>query len=385
MGILLSALVLAAATGTAAPNAAAALDETARFLAGKGVEPESQLAAYAQSGFYADYSEQMKAGWARFAQPNLAELQRWWKQHAGANAPTVVFYPFSGPDIANAIALFPDADTYVLFGLEPPGAIPSPRTMSPDALKAGLNSVRISLDTIFEANFFVTRGMERKLGQTPLNGIAGLLMLFLSLSDCTVTGARRIAVGPESTLLAGTAEDEAIKWQSPPRSRVPGVELTFSRAGGKPQTVRYFMLNIEDAALAKSSPNFLPYVRSLGPLATVIKSASYLMHKDSAREPPPSFDQIRALVLGQSDLVVQDDSGVPLKYFSRDRWKLGFHGSYDAPIPMFSTRLQKDLKLELSMNSTGRLPFSYGYNRKRGEANLMTAVRVQEPAWERSR
>jgi hypothetical protein len=163
------------------------------------------------------------------------------------------------------------------------------------------------------------------------------------------------------------------------------VELTFTRAGGKPQTVRYFMLNIEDAALAKSSPNFLPWVKGLGPLATVIKSASYLMHRDSAHEPAPSFDQIRALVLAQSELIVQDDSGVPLKYFPRDRWKLGFHGAYDAPIAMFSTRLQKDLKLELSMNSTGRLPFNYGYNRKRGEANLMTAVRIQEPARERLR
>jgi hypothetical protein len=256
--------------------------------------------------------------------------------------------------------------------------------MSPDALKAGLNSVRISLDTIFEANFFVTRGMARKLGQTPLNGVAGLLMLLLSQSDCTITGARRIAVGPESTLLEGTAADEEITWQSPPRARVPGVELTFTRAAGKPQTVRYFMVNIEDGALSKSSPNFLPYLKSLGPLSTVIKSASYLLHKDSAHEPPPSFDQLRALVLAQSELVVQDDSGVPLKYFSKERWKLGFHGAYDAPIPMFSSRLQKDLKLELSLNSTGRLPFRFGYNRKRGEANLMTAVRL-EPAQEQSR
>jgi hypothetical protein len=373
--ILLGTLVLAATHGAPGPRTAPTLDDTARFLAGKGVQPDSRLAAYAKGDFYAGYSEQMKTGWARFAQPNLEELRTWWEKYAPANSATV-FYPFSGPDIANALALFPDADTYVLFGLEPPGAIPDPLAMTPDALSDGLNSIRISLDTFFEANFFVTKGMERKLGRTPFNGIAGLLMLFLSLSDCTVTGARKIAVGPESTVLAGTTEDDAIKWQSAPHSRVPGVEITFSRAGGKPQTVRYFMLNVDDDALTRTSPNFLPYLRSTGRLVTVIKSASYLMHKDSAHQQPPTFDQIRAFVLAQSDLVVQDDSGVPLKYFERDRWKLGFHGVYDAPIPMFSNLLQKDLKLEMSKNSTGKLPFSYGYNRKRGESNLITAERI---------
>jgi hypothetical protein len=376
--ILLSALTLCAAgtSGSPRPNAAAAIDETARFLAGKAVAPDSKLAAFAQGSSYTEYSEKMQTGWARFEQPNLLEMQGWWKKYRPASAPTV-FYPFSGPDIANAIALFPDADTYLLFGLEPPGTIPSPLAMQPDEINAGLNSVRISLDTFFEANFFVTKGMGRKVGRTPFNGIAGLLMLFLALSDCTVASATMIAVGPDSTLVEGTAADEAIKSQSPPRSRVPGVEITFTRDGGKLQTVRYFMLNIEDASLAKSSPNFLPYVKSLGRLATVIKSASYLMHKDSAREPPPYFDQIRSLVLAQSDFIVQDDSGVPLKYFARDHWKLLFHGYYDAPIPMFSNQLQKDLKLEMSKNSTGRLPFAFGYNRKRGEANLMTAERIK--------
>jgi hypothetical protein len=374
---LLSALVVALTLTATPANQTSSLDETARFLAGKGVAADSPLAAWAQGRAYTDYSSQVTSSWARFAQPNLAELQHWSKQQLGASAP-LVFYPFSGPDIANALALFPDADTYVLFGLEPIGALPTPRTMSPEALTAGLSSVHLSLDTIFEANFFVTRGMQRKVGQTALNGIAGLLMLFLSLSDCTITGARRIAIGPDATLQAGTADDEPLTWQNPVHSRVPGVELTFTRAGGKPQTVRYFMLNVDDAALTKSAPNFLPWVKRLGPLATMLKSASYLLHQDSAREPAPSFDQLRTLLLAQSQVLVQDDSGVPLKYFSRERWKLAFHGAYEAPIPMFSNRLQKDLKLELSLNSTGRLPFSYGYNRKRGEANLMTAVRIQE-------
>ena len=90
-----------------------------------------------------------------------------------------------------------------------------------------------------------------------------------------------------------------------------------------------------------------------------------------------SFEQIRSLILTQSDFVVQDDSGVPLRLFARDAWKLQFHGRYEAPTPEFGKHLQKDLKVEMQRNSTGKLPFSYGYAYKQAESNLMTAERAQ--------
>ena len=83
------------------------------------------------------------------------------------------------------------------------------------------------------------------------------------------------------------------------------------------------------------------------------------------------------MILSHSDFVVQDDSGVPLRLFARDTWKLRFHGKYEAPTPEFAKHLQKDLKVEMQRNSTGKLPFSYGYAYRQGESNLMTAERIQ--------
>jgi hypothetical protein len=369
---LCGALLGVSSTGECA---ASVLAETPRFLAGKGVAPDSKLAEYAQTQFYAEYAEQIGSGWKHFQQPNLEQMRAWWPKYAPAKYSTVL-YPFSGPDIANALAFFPEADAYLMFGLEPPGALPNLQAMQEDAISAGLNGLRASLNTIFKVNFFITKGMEKKLDRGSFNSITGLLLFFLAMNDCEVTGARRIAVGPGGTLVPGTPADDAINWRSPPRSRVPGVELTFTRGGGKVQTVRYFMVNIEDAALAKSSPDFLSYLKSQGRFATLIKSASYLMHRDTARE-PTRFVQIRSLVLAQSDFLVQDDSGVPLRLFARDQWKLHFHGRYDAPTPQFEKRLQKDLKVEMRRNSTGKLPFSYGYDYKPGQSNLMTAERIQ--------
>jgi hypothetical protein len=370
--LALCGALLASSTGECA---ATALAETARFLAGKGVEPDSKLADYAQARFYAEYSEQTRSSWKHFQQPNLDRMRTWWASYAPAKYSTVL-YPFSGPDLANALAFFPDADSYLMFGLEPPGVIPDLQAMQEDAITAGLNGLQASLGTIFQVNFFITKKMEKKLGKESFNSITGLLLFFLAMNDCEVTGARRIAIGPGGVLEPGTATDDSIDWRSPPRSRVPGVEITFKRSDGKPQTVRYFMVNVADASLEKNSPRFLPYLKSQGRFVTLLKSASYLMHKDGMRE-PAHFEQIRSLILTESDFLVQDDSGVPLRLFARDKWKLLFHGRYDAPISLFTKYLQKDLKVEMQRNSTGKLPFSYGYDYKPGESNLMTAERIQ--------
>jgi len=367
---LCGALLAASLTGE---SAAADLAETARFLAGKGAASGSNLAEHARTQSYAEYAEQIASGWKQFQQPNLERMRTWWTGRAPTKYSTV-FYPFSGPDIGNALVFFPAADSYLMFGLEAPGAIPDLQAMDEEAISSGLNELKASLSSILQVNYFFTKAMEKKLGNGSFNSITGLLLFFLAMNDCEVTGARRIAIGKGGALVAGTAADDSTSGRS--RSRVPGVEITFRRNGSKAQTIRYFMVNVEDAFLAKSSPDFIPYLKSQGRFVTMIKSASYLMHKEGIQE-PAHFEQIRALILMQSDFVVQDDSGVPLRLFARDTWKLLFHGRYEAPTPEFGKYRQKDLKVEMQRNSTGNLPFSYGYAYKQGESNLMTAQRAQ--------
>ena len=260
-----------------------------------------------------------------------------------------------------------------MFGLEPPGAVPDLRALDEDAIRSGLDELKTSLSEILQVNYFFTKGMEKTLGKGPFNSISGLLVFFLAMSDCEVTNARRVAI-EGGVLVEGTAADDSTSGRS--GARVPGVEITFRRNGGKEQTIRYFMVNVADAYLAKSSPDFIPYLESQRRFVTMIKSASYLLHKEGIHE-PTHFEQIRSLILEHSDLVVQDDSGVPLRDFARDAWKLQFHGRYEAPTPEFRKYLQKDLRVEMQMNSTGTLPFSYGYAYRQGESNLMIAERRQ--------
>ncbi len=369
MRVFLSLLPLLATTAHADERPAADLAETARVLAGK----DTSLVGHARTQAYVEYAAQIESGWKQFQQPNLEHMRTWWAGRAPANYATV-FYPFSGPDIGNALALFPDADTYLMFGLEPPGAIPDLQAMPDEAIDSGLRELEASLSSILQVNYFFTKGMEKKLGKGSFNSITGLLLFFLARSDREVTDARRIAIDRGGALVPGTAADDSTSGSS--RSRIPGVEITFHRSGHKQQTIRYFTMNVADASLAKRSPDFVPYLKSQGRVVTLIKSASYLMHKEGIHE-PAHFDQIRSLILTQSDLVVQDDSGVPLRLFARDTWKLRFHGKYEAPTPEFGKYLQKDLKVEMQRNSTGKLPFSYGYAYREGESNLLVAERMQ--------
>ena len=340
-GLLAASVCGALLSASATELAASDVDDTPR---------ESNFADQARSPSYADYAAQLGSGWKQFEKPNLERMRAWWKDHAPAHYSTVL-YPFSGPDIANALALFPDADSYLLFGLEPPGSVPDLHALDDEAIKSGMNELKASLSEMLQVNYFFTKSMEKKLGTGSFNSVSGLLVFFLAMSDREVTSTRPVAIG-----------------------NVPGVEITFTRHGGREQTLRYFMVNVADANLAKSAPDFIPYLESQGRFATMIKSASYLLHKEGNHE-SMHFEQIRALILGHSDLVVQDDSGVPLRDFSRDTWKLQFAGQYTAPTPEFGKYLQKDLRVEMQRSSTGKLPFAYGYAYKHGESNLMIAER----------
>ena len=65
-----------------------------------------------------------------------------------------------------------------------------------------------------------------------------------------------------------------------------------------------------------------------GAADSFIKSASYLLHSDN-------FSTIRSYIVDHSDVVVEDDSGVPVRFFKPDEWQLMAFGNYVAPLGIF--------------------------------------------------
>ena len=115
----------------------------------------------------------------------------------------------------------------------------------------------------------------------------------------------------------------------------------------------------------------IPFLKSFGPLITFMKSASYVMFD-------PSASMIREFVLDQSRYVLQEDSGIPFKYFDPSVWSQQFFGTYSKPISMFKHYHQADLA---RMYEAGRdvkpLPFGIGYQYKVKTANLLLATKKE--------
>jgi hypothetical protein len=88
-----------------------------------------------------------------------------------------------------------------------------------------------------------------------------------------------------------------------------------------------------------------------------------------------SFSTVRNLLLGVSASIVEDDSGIPVRYLTSDRWTLRLFGSYVGPIELFKKYYQTDLYQDYSTNAPKPLTFGFGYQINRRSSNLIVAVR----------
>jgi hypothetical protein len=155
-----------------------------------------------------------------------------------------------------------------------------------------------------------------------------------------------------------------------PPGAVPGVRIVFESADfpNQPQTLYYLRLNLYNSTFGRNV-NLISFLKSFGPLITFMKSASYVMF-----DPHVSF--ARQFVLDQSRYILQEDSGIPFKYFDPSVWTLQFYGAYTPPISMFRNDYQAELAGVYATGSGVKpLPFGIGYHYKVNTANLLFATK----------
>ncbi len=340
-------------------------NESALFLAGKELSKTSPINAYSLKNEYLTYRKRMDASWARLQEANQKKIEQWKASHLPSQYTSTIFYPFSGPDIINALIFFPNGTDYIMFGLESPGEIPRPQNLPQGSLNAGLSGLSAALNNVLNVNYFKTVEMEKGVSTNSFNSITSVIMCFLARMDYDVLNVKKIRIDANSRLTDAAPARKGGKM-------ISGIELLFRKGTSGPvKRVRYFQLNVIDNSL-NTYTNFIPFLETCGRYTTILKSASYLMHNEN------KFIKIRDLTLSHSDYILQDDSGVALRYFDRNVWKLSFHGTYSRPVPLFAHRYQQDFMDAMKKNSTGPLPFSYGYNFKENESNLMFAERIKK-------
>lgn len=272
-----------------------------------------------------------------------------------------VFYPFGGPDFLNVNIFYPDASQYILIGLEPVGSLPDLCNMPVDQINKYLEDIRYSLKDIFKRSYFITGNMIDALKKSSVNGAVPLICLFIERMGYNIVSIKQAAI--DSTGKCITEESlKNIKYQT------RGVKIDFAGdTGRRVQSIYYFTADISNDALKKNQ-GFKEYLSRLPSCHTYLKAASYLMHGND-------FSMIRNLIFEKSKTILQDDSGIAYRFFDKNIWEIHLYGTYNRPGKEFSWINETDLAKAYTNDLTKPLPFTLGYNWRRGGINMLYAVR----------
>jgi hypothetical protein len=314
------------------------IDAISLFLGGLPVKEHDSalLYAYEKSQTWQQYAQLLEKQWQKrdswswtpirvFSENKITKLD---------DPYLPVFYPFSGPDFMFALALFPFASTYVLASRESAGNCPDLESVK--TFERTFPLILASLHSYFKAGYFVTKELRQDLPMLGGNVPLFLIMIVRSggrVVDCKTMGSRAI-----------------IRFYSK----------------GKLKTLYYFQSDLSNGGFEGSLMNFLS---SLGPFNTVIKSASYLLHGSN-------FSSLREFLLSHSEMIIQDDSGIPYRYLVAGGRNVELFGVYTPPLNIFKEFYQKDLEEAFAQQKTEPLPFGFGYKWNPKEAGLIVSLKT---------
>jgi hypothetical protein len=332
--LLLLSAATALAQGGASPN------EQARFLAGLPVN-SAALDSFTHNSAWTEHASQLEAAWSKTEQRQLLNAREWARLSVpGSQRGGTMFYMFSGPDFLYANAFFPHANTYILCGTEPVGSVDLSK-LNTARLADTLMMLRGSMSTILRFHYFITKEMRADLNRAELGGTLPILYVFLARTGHTI---------------------QEVSYVNTP---APGVRIVFGGGMGKTQTLYYFKTDLSNGG---GSAKFLKWCAGQGPGMSLLKAASYLPHSDS-------FSGVRNFLLEDSRVIVQDDSGIPFRYFDQKRWTLRLFGNFQQPIELFAKNHQPDLAQAYASSHAAPLGFAFGYHYEKSNGMAMVAVR----------
>ena len=332
------------------------VDDTARFLAGMPPSAGSPLTPLTRDPTWQRHARFFDQAFAQLEQRQLAKIRAWSDTNLAAPRPTM-FYMFSGPDFLYADAFYGKATTYVLSALEPPGSVPDLTRLSHGGVGAALYNVERSLSSILSFSFFITKQMKVDLHAGQISGTLPILYVFLARSGKTIHGVTPVALD----------ENGAVITENLGKSTVRGTRIMFAGNDGVERTLYYFSTDLSNAGVKASG--FLKFCATLAPGNSLLKSASYLLHSGN-------FTTVRDFILANSATIIQDDSGIPLAYYNKKRWRFFPFGRYAGPIAEFPGRYQESYA-EL-FHRAQPMDFGIGYRWRSHESNLLLAVKLPD-------
>ncbi|MEO1088908.1 MAG: hypothetical protein AAFY88_32165, partial [Acidobacteriota bacterium] len=308
-----------------------------------GVLPE--LDGDQPSPVWLEHAQVMEETWNAI-EARMGKMSAWAAKELGdMPEPEVpLFYPFGGPDLISALHLFPEAGSYLLVGLEAPGRLPMPEDFEASALAEDIARLRRPFDTFAEAGYFVRSQIDKDLSGGQFDGILPILLICLVRAEQTPLALDYVHIDPETmqitSLPPDTDEASVVRIKFAARSDADAIARALEAGEAPPdvnqRAVYYFAQDLSDRGLLSEEP-FRRLVEHQPGVNVYIKSGEYLAHTED-------FSTLRKMVLKKGQTLLQDDSGLPIRFLRSDRWNVRLYGSYTGVLAAYSQWHQEDLE-----------------------------------------
>ena len=327
------------------------LNNIASFLGGTTPKSAGDFSVAFNSPGWKTHQSTLNAAWEKALKEKINPMREWSKSEKIGKKSETLFYPFSGADFLHVYSANQDYSTYYLFGLEPPGEIPNKQNILNPALTSNiLSTIYKSVDENLNQSFFHTKYMAVEFNNPILKGTIPVFMFFMNRMGVELTSISPVSFNEKGEIVS--AKDFS-----------KGVRIGFVD-NGQNKELFYFSGDISNGGMT-GTPGLKNMVNRISKDAsTMIKSASYLCHS-------AQFSVIKDIIIANSHSIMQDDTGVPFKYYDQAKWNIRHYGVYTKPITIFAGCMQADLKAAVA-GKEKPINFRYGYNTP---PNLMVSIR----------
>lgn len=327
------------------------LNNIASFLGGTTPKSVGDFSSAFSSPSWKSHQSTLNTAWEKAMKEKINPMREWSNTEKIGKKTETLFYPFSGADFLHVYSANQDYSTYYLFGLEPPGEIPKKENiLNPSLTSNILSTIYKSVDENLNQSFFHTKYMAVEFNNPILKGTIPVFMFFMNRMGVELTSITPVTFDEKGEII-------------PAKDFSKGVRIGFIDAG-KNKELFYFSGDISNGGMTGTLGLKNMVNRISKNASTMIKSASYLCHS-------AQFSIIKDIIISNSYSIMQDDTGVPFKFYDQAKWNIRHYGVYTKPITIFASCMQPDLKSAVA-GKEKPLNFRYGYNTP---PNLMVSVR----------
>lgn len=324
-----------------------ALNDRASRLAGKAGALDNPAGE--------DLVQTMNTNWDLVVKEKFVPIKNWRQQENISSyfgKSYGVFYPFSGPDFPFVTSFYPDAEIYILVGLEEVGNMNSTMFSPNPDYKEFISNASKYFYFSNKYGFFRTNDMEEQFKE---KGVVDILGFYLKKFDCNLISMKLMKWDNELGVPRDLDKNE----------KADVCHIEFLNQNNTYSQLYYFQFDLSNPGIQKN-PNWINWVQEKmkgKDMVSLSKAASYLMHREL-------FSSISTFILENSTLQIQDDSGLDFRKIQSSNRKYKLYGSYTKTIPLFTERFIPELKEKYAGSVVNLLPFKMGYASALGETNL---------------